>query len=71
MCGTNASFSFKHDKQMQSSDKNVAIGGAEVYMPLCRECFNEKTKQQNLLNEQLNKSIACAQVVKKDSSMSS
>ena len=24
------------------------IGGAEMYMPLCRECFNEKTKQQNL-----------------------
>ena len=24
------------------------IGGAEMYMPLCRECYNEKTKQQNL-----------------------
>jgi len=24
------------------------IGGSEIYMPLCRECYNEKSKQQIL-----------------------
>lgn len=55
MCGTNASFTFKtvsgshSNPQSQSStsenegSKKILIGGTEIYMPLCRECFNERT----------------------------
>jgi hypothetical protein len=31
----------------KADDPNSAnVGGAEMYMPLCRECYNEKTEQQ-------------------------
>lgn len=53
VCGANASFTFKHDAgaQQASAGKNIEIGGADLYMPLCRECFNEKTKQQQKLRD--------------------
>lgn len=44
ICSTNANYTFR----TCSGNSTEMIGGAEMYMPLCRECFNEKTKQQNL-----------------------
>jgi len=37
---SNANFSFRKSAGLS----NEMIGGAEMYMPLCRECYNEKTK---------------------------
>jgi len=41
ICSTNASYTFR----TCSGSAQELIGGAEMYMPLCRECFNEKSKQ--------------------------
>lgn len=49
VCGASAAFTFKFDGKIQKqvqTDQNIAIGGSDMYMPLCRECFNEKTRQQ-------------------------
>jgi thymidine kinase len=49
ICGYKAIYTFRH---VQDKVENAAcatsnlIGGAEQYMPLCRECHNEKTQQQ-------------------------
>ena len=44
ICSTNANFTFRTCAGLN----NEMIGGADMYMPLCRECYQEKTKQQNL-----------------------
>lgn len=46
ICGTNAAFTFKKEVSTADQIENVQIGGADMYMPLCRECYNEKTRQQ-------------------------
>ena len=43
ICANSANYNFKHSGTSQDFDE--MIGGAEKYMPLCRECFNEKTRQ--------------------------
>ncbi len=42
ICGTNANYTFR----TCAGQSQELIGGAEMYMPLCRECFTIKTKQQ-------------------------
>lgn len=44
ICGDNASFTHR----TCSGQSKELIGGAESYMPLCRECYNEKSKQQSI-----------------------
>lgn len=44
ICLNVANFTFR----TCSGSSEVLIGGADMYMPLCRECHLEKTKQQNL-----------------------
>ena len=44
VCGASAAFTFKFLGQAKRTDQNIEIGGADMYMPLCRECFNEKTR---------------------------
>lgn len=46
ICGANAAFTFKYDASaaQRSPGQNIEIGGADLYMPLCRECFNEKSR---------------------------
>jgi thymidine kinase len=44
ICATNANYTFR----TCAGSSQEMIGGADMYMPLCRECFNEKTKQQNM-----------------------
>ena len=44
ICGMNANFTFR----TCSSKETECIGGTESYMPLCRECYNEKQKQQKI-----------------------
>lgn len=57
MCGANASFTFKYEAQQQSPGLKIEIGGADMYMPLCRECFNEKTRQKQAARKQINSSL--------------
>lgn len=59
VCGANAAFTFKHDASLQRSPgQNIEIGGADMYMPLCRECFNEKTRQQQVSKALDNSALA-------------
>lgn len=44
ICSMNANFTFR----TCSGSSQEMIGGSEIYMPLCRECYNEKSKQQIL-----------------------
>lgn len=44
ICAANANFTFR----TCAGSSQEMIGGADMYMPLCRECFNEKTKQQHM-----------------------
>ena len=44
ICGANAAFTFKKEVTVSDEKKNVQIGGADMYMPLCRECYNEKSR---------------------------
>ena len=41
LCGTNANYTFR----TVGGSSQELIGGADMYMPLCRECFNHKTAQ--------------------------
>jgi len=41
ICSSNANFTFR----TCSGLTNEMIGGADMYMPLCRQCYQEKTKQ--------------------------
>jgi hypothetical protein len=52
VCGAGAAFTFKFVVQAKLTDQNIEIGGSDLYMPLCRECFNEKTIQQNAILKQ-------------------
>merc|ERR1712151_430263 len=36
LCGVDASFS----RRLSASKETVAIGGADMYIPVCRQCFN-------------------------------
>jgi len=47
ICGANANFTFR----TCSSQQTECIGGEESYMPLCRECYNEKTKQAKITTQ--------------------
>lgn len=47
ICGFNASFTHR----TCSGQSKELIGGAESYMPLCRECYNEKTKQAKIASQ--------------------
>ena len=49
MCSHNANFTFRTAKDSDKMDD--LIGGAEAYMPLCRECLFFK-KQQKLRQQQ-------------------
>ena len=40
MCPYNADFTFRH---VFSVEPEEFIGGAELYMPLCRDCYNQKS----------------------------
>ena len=44
ICSMNAHFTFR----TCSGNSQEMIGGSDIYMPLCRECYNEKSKQQIL-----------------------
>ena len=44
ICSNSANYTFR----TCAGSNQEMIGGAEMYMPLCRECYNEKSKQQNL-----------------------
>jgi hypothetical protein len=46
LCQNNASFTFR----TVEGDATELIGGAESYMPLCRDCFNVNSKQSNPSN---------------------
>lgn len=41
ICSSSAHYSFRKC----SGSSTEMIGGLDIYMPLCRECYNEKTKQ--------------------------
>jgi len=41
ICASNANYSYRHATSDESTE---IIGGAEIYMPLCRECYNRKIK---------------------------
>ena len=49
ICGQNASFTFR----TCLNESVQLIGGGEVYMPLCRECFNKEHTKQELQKEKL------------------
>lgn len=40
ICSNNANYTFR----TCAGSNQEMIGGAEMYMPLCRECYNEKSK---------------------------
>ncbi len=40
ICATSANYTYRTGGGLSKE----LIGGADMYMPLCRECFNEKTK---------------------------
>lgn len=44
ICSMSAHFTFR----TCSGNSQEMIGGSDIYMPLCRECYNEKSKQQIL-----------------------
>ena len=50
ICGYKAIYTFRHVQENSRGNAATAssalIGGAEQYMPLCRECHNEKTQLQ-------------------------
>jgi len=47
ICANAANYSYRHAETAQG--KTEQIGGAETYMPLCRECFKKKIiKEPNL-----------------------
>lgn len=43
LCSHTADFTFRHGFTAEQGAE--FIGGAEMYMPVCRECYNEKMKQ--------------------------
>ena len=52
ICNGPASFTLR----TQVDDRIELIGGGDMYMPVCRECFNFKTQQQeNLVKEKENR----------------
>ena len=51
ICSATANYNFKHSGQNESF--NEMIGGAEKYMPLCRECFNEKSRVAKSIESKL------------------
>ena len=44
ICAGNASYTFRHAGDVTEDASQAIVGGAEMYMPLCRECYNEKTE---------------------------
>ena len=44
ICANAANYSYRHTTSGDQATK--IIGGAEIYMPLCRECYNHKMKQR-------------------------
>jgi len=40
ICNSNANYTYR----TASENVQEMIGGADMYMPLCRECYNEKLK---------------------------
>ena len=40
VCNGSANYTFRKCSGLEEE----MIGGADIYMPLCRECYNEKTK---------------------------
>lgn len=43
LCSHTADFTFRHGFTAEQGAE--FIGGAEMYMPVCRDCYNEKMKQ--------------------------
>ena len=46
ICANAANYSYRHIET--SEGQTEQIGGAEMYMPLCRECYKQKIKINNL-----------------------
>lgn len=47
LCNHNANFTFR-TAAVDSADQDSLIGGAEAYIPLCRECLNFKNKEKEM-----------------------
>ena len=45
ICSGNANYTFRHSGDKDEDPSQAIVGGSEMYMPLCRECYNEKTNQ--------------------------
>lgn len=60
MCSHTANFTFRTAKDSDKMDD--LIGGAEAYMPLCRECLDFK-KQQKLKQQQKQESVASTETL--------
>ena len=47
ICASNANYTFR----TCAGSSQEMIGGADMYMPLCRECYNEKAEQQSMAKQ--------------------
>ena len=47
LCANSANYTFRTAGKTVTDVNQPQVGGAESYMPLCRECWNVKTAEQN------------------------
>jgi thymidine kinase len=51
ICNGNANYTFRHTVNKEDDPNQPLVGGSEQYMPVCRECYQEKTEQAKLLKK--------------------
>ena len=51
ICNGNANYTFRHTVNKEDDPNQPLVGGSEQYMPVCRECYQEKTEQAKLMKK--------------------